>query len=587
VLQARGRARFAEESLNEVVAQRACSIFAVATQNLHRDVATKRRISRAPNLAHAASPEALAELIAAERTSHRTVVSVATRMTIIDARVATRFARCVVVLCISLSPTGWHIRMRGGEEGGRMRRVAVAIVIIACGDVTPAPIIDPVIDAGADARPQIDAAPSVLSIDVSPLALSPKFSTAIFDYVVRCAAGPNPVVVTVVDSSQTTTTPVTFTENEDYVVRGYNIRCLPHDFPPITISGNGTPTPGLYLLNSQAYAMVLDTNGTPVWYSRGTTVMDVESLAPNHLSFFPDANGTFGENPASTFQLDSLDVGQVEDISAVATPTDGHELRLLPDGSHLLFTYDLIPHKSLVGLGTFGADETMVDCSIQQIDPQGKVTWTWRAGDHIDPISESVEPVITSTGEVDVFHCNSIDVDPIGNLLVSLREANALYYVDRATNKILWKLGGTSANKDGAAWIAVTGDPQGAFSEQHDARFAPNGHVTLFDDHGGGQTGVARGVDYYVDVAKKTATFSWQYLGTGQSKYEGSFRRQADGESVIGWGYVPKDTRVLTEVDAQGHDVFDVSLGGQVSYRAIKVAKTQIDLGLMRASAGK
>jgi len=272
-----------------------------------------------------------------------------------------------------------------------MRRVAVAIVIVACGGAPP-PIADPVIDAGADVQ-VVDASTSdVLSIDVSPLALSPKFSPSTYDYVVRCAAGPNPVVVTVVDTKGTTTTPVTFTEDEDYVVRGYSIRCLPHDFPPITVSGSGTPTPGWYLLNSAAYAMVLDTNATPVWYARGTAVLDVESLAPNHISFFPNATGSFGESLAAAFQLDRLDLDQSVKLFAVSTPTDGHELRRLSDDSHLLFTYAPIAHVNLTGLGTFGSDETMVDCSIQQLDPQGSITWTWRASDHVDPVTETVAP---------------------------------------------------------------------------------------------------------------------------------------------------------------------------------------------------
>ena len=468
-----------------------------------------------------------------------------------------------------------------------MRRVVVAIVIVACGGGPPAPIADPVIDAGPDAQVAEASTPDVLSIDVTPLALSPKFSTSVFDYVVRCAAGPNPVVITVVDTKGTTTIPVTLTEDEDFVVRGYSIRCLPHDFPPITVTGGGTPTPGWYLLNSTTYAMALDTNATPVWYARGTTVLDVESLAPNHISFFPNATGPFGESLAAAFQLDWLDVGQTPKLFAVGTPTDGHELRRLSDGSHLLFTYAPILHTNLTGLATFGSDETMIDCSIQQLDPQGKIVWTWHASGHVDPVTETVAPVVTGTGAVDVFHCNSIDLDASGNLLVSMRETSAVYYIDRSTSMILWKLGGTPANKDGAAWIQVAGDPQGTFSEQHDARFAPNGHVTLFDDHGGMPSGVARGVDYHVDVANKTATWAWQHLGTGQSKFEGSFRRQADGESVIGWGYVPGDTRVLTEVDAQGNDVFDVSLGGAVSYRAIKVPKSELTISLLRATAGK
>ena len=56
---------------------------------------------------------------------------------------------------------------------------------------------------------------------------------------------------------------------------------------------------------------------------------------------------------------------------------------------------------------------------------------------------------------------------------------------------------------------------------------------------------------------------------------------------MIGWGFVPKDGRVLTEVDAQGHDVFDVGLGGVTSYRAIKVPRSQLDIALLRSSVGK
>jgi hypothetical protein len=210
--------------------------------------------------------------------------------------------------------------------------------------------------------------------------------------------------------------------------------------------------------------------------------------------------------------------------------------------------------------------------------------WSWDAADHVDPVKESLEPSVIGTGAVDVFHCNSIDVDASGNLLISMRQTNSVYYVDRATGRVVWKLGGSAYAEDGAAIMQVVSDPQGTFSEQHDARFASSGHVTLYDDHGGATGGVARGVDYALDLQAKTATFTWQYVGSGQSKWEGSFRRYADGESVIGWGYVPGANRVLTEVDSAGHDVFDVELGGDVSYRAVKVPLSQFDLPTLRAT---
>jgi hypothetical protein len=55
----------------------------------------------------------------------------------------------------------------------------------------------------------------------------------------------------------------------------------------------------------------------------------------------------------------------------------------------------------------------------------------------------------------------------------------SVYYVDRTTGTVLWKLGGTPYNKDGATYIEVTGDPQTTFRMQHDARFLPNGDISL------------------------------------------------------------------------------------------------------------
>ena len=105
----------------------------------------------------------------------------------------------------------------------------------------------------------------------------------------------------------------------------------------------------------------------------------------------------------------------------------------------------------------------------------------------------------------------------------------------------------------------------------------------MFDDHGG-SAGVARGVEYAINLGNKTATPIFQYLGTGQSLFQGSFRRQADGHSVIGWGHVAKDPRTFTEIDAQGSDVLDVTLTATIAYRAVKVPPGQLDVALLRAT---
>ncbi len=434
---------------------------------------------------------------------------------------------------------------------------------------------------------------AVLGITLTPLTLVPSFSPSIHDYTVRCAAGDNALRLTVTDESGSQSTAVDAVEGQEIDVRGqYWIRCLPHDFPPITVTTHpdaGAPTPGWYLADGSNYAFVLDTNGTPVWYAAETAVGNVDALTVDTISFLGNWTGPFITASPSQFELHALDSMKTTTVTTVGSPTDGHEFRLLPNGDHLLFTYPIESGIDLTGLQTFGAGETMADCQIQDVDASGNLVWSWLASDHIDPVQESTGPTVDKVGNasvVDVFHCNSIDVDATGNLLLSARQTNAIFYVDRTTGEILWKIGGSTYSKDGEPRLQVVSDPETAFNLQHDARWLPNGDITLFDDHGA-TPGIGRGVEYAIDHDANTATFVFQFLGSTQSQYAGSFRRYADGSSVIGWGSVPTDPRILTEIDAKGADVLDVSLGGQVSYRAVKVAISQLDIATLRATAGK
>jgi hypothetical protein len=454
-------------------------------------------------------------------------------------------------------------------------------------------------DATADVAPPImvftpdagDAA--VTSIVVSPLALVPAFSPDVQDYYVRCAAGQNSVDVTVTDSDGTSQSSYDLVEDQALVIRNqYWIRCLPPDFPTITAalpSGSG-PTPGYYLVNTASYAMVLDTRATPVWYARGYDVVNVDAPRSNLIALMPAATAPYGTSPTADFELHAIDTQTTAYVRAVGSATDAHEIRLLANGDYLLFTYPTKSGVDLTGLKSFGPNQNVADCTIQEVDPSGALVWSWASTDHVDPVTESVEPATnTLLGQtiIDVFHCNSIDVDPAGNLLVSMRHANAVFYIDRSTGQVLWKLGGTPTNKDGAKCIALVDDPEGAFNMQHDARLLPNGDVSLFDDHGA-TAGLARGVEYAIDQDAGTATVAFQFLGIAQSQYEGSFRRYADGESVIGWGGISTDPRVITEVDSNGNDVFDVSFAPITpSYRAVKVPLTTLDIAWMRLTAAR
>ncbi len=467
-------------------------------------------------------------------------------------------------------------------------------------------------------------APTSTTLSIGPLTLVPRFSPAIHDYYVRCAAGTNELTVSMTAAPgstiallQPTTTPlstdetatVSVTENEAIVIGvtangttdPYWVRCLPHDFPKLQMTlypDAGTPTPGYYLVGNvlmaygqQGYAIMLDGNGVPVWYHTTQThrgASTVEDVVPGTISYVPNFTGTFGAASVQ-FELHDPGKGTTTYVESSGVPLDTHELRYLPNGDYLVFAAPITTGVDLTGLASFGPSENIVGCDIQEVDPTGAVVWRWTATDHLDPVKDTTWPqTATVDGQtvVEPFHCNSIDVSPDGDLLVSARHLDSVFLVSKATGTILWKMGGATFTKEGAPYIAVTNDPEISFYRQHDARFLPNGDISMFDDQTD-KPGPARGVIYAYDVNAGTAVFQWEYQGTASSAAMGSFRILPDGSRVIGWGNGGATDRSFTEVGANGTDILDFGFpDGTASYRAIKVTTSAFEIDLLRATAG-
>jgi hypothetical protein len=440
-------------------------------------------------------------------------------------------------------------------------------------------------------------------------------------------------------SASQQTLSVSVTENQavvavatrDTAVTEYWVRCLPHDFPALQWTPHaaaGTPAPGYYLLGtaqptSGCYAMVLDDDGVPVWYlpsqtaSDGWCVFDVDSVVSGAVSFY-----------ASSDVPEDFEIHELSPLATTTIASDGlmvgrHELRLLANGDYLVTscpkeTVDLTGLQLPAadgGVETLSGPQTIMTCNLLELAPDGSAVWQWKGTDHLDAVKESVAPTLIQDGSgmvVDPFHCNSIDVDQTnGNLLVSSRRMDSVFYVEKSTGTILWKMGGTAYNKDRARYVSVA-DP---FVLQHDARLQPDwsprcnggtGHISVFDDETG-EARPARAVVYGVVVGSAdggvsdggecgdgglleggiagTATVAWQYATTSPSLSMGSFRILPDGSRVIGWGLIQGEG--FTELDPEGDDVLDLDFSdGNTSYRAIKVPLGAFDLGVLRSTAG-
>jgi Arylsulfotransferase (ASST) len=486
--------------------------------------------------------------------------------------------------------------------------------------------------------------------------LVPSFSPEVFDYYVRCETGGNALTVSLTATPgsqgflvQPTTSParekqtvLLIADESQAIVVGatdgartteYWVRCLPHDFPKLetTLHADaGVPSPGYYLIGNynplpgtSCYAMVLDRHGVPVWYALAPYcyLNDVDLLVSGTISF-----AHYTPTVEQTFELHQLDPVETTYAAPDATALDEHELRVLPNGHFLVISDPVLGGVDLTGVtltladgGTeeLGPNSTIQNCDLVEFDPKtGDVLWKWIGTDHLDPVKDSTISLVSYNAKsgpdggpvVDSFHCNAIDVDTNGNLLVSARHMDSIFYVDRSTGAILWKMGGAAYTKDSAIYVAVA-DP---FHRQHDARLQPgwsatcfggSGQISLFDDETF-ESAKARAVVYDVVVGGSdggsgecdggvldggtpgTAMVAWQHPGVANSIGLGSFRILADGSRTIGWG-VGAPNPAFSEVDVSGHELFEVSFpDGNGSYRAIKVPLEALDLEAMRRAVG-
>lgn len=402
---------------------------------------------------------------------------------------------------------------------------------------------------------QVTGAP-LTGIASTGLSLIPSFATGDTDYVWYCTGVANAITLSLSSNGSITANgqtgsvlsiPVTVVANNAVVVvapsgTNYWIRCLPPDFPRLTIGGKGNAAAGYYVTGAFAtkqtpgYPMVLNQFGTPVWYVK------VPHSAQN-TEFLPGTQTIAWANTPA-YYLYSLDTGTVSTLAPPIQPFDGHELYADLLGNHWMIS---VPALAGQNLGSrFPGVTTIKDCAIQELAPNGALVWQWVASQHIG-VSETNKlagvNVYSGVSEADIYRCNSIDVDPTNSdhILVSMRHVGVVL-IDEATGNILWKLGGTAAAPmDHEPLLTIQGDPETFILGQHDARFQPGGDISLFDDHTK-VSGAARGVEYQVDTATNTAKMVWEYAQPSgkTSTSMGSVRRyDSNGMAYdqVGSGY--------------------------------------------------
>jgi len=234
---------------------------------------------------------------------------------------------------------------------------------------------------------------------------------------------------------------------------------------------------------------------------------------------------------------------------------DVHDFVITPQNTALMTIY----HRRPLDLTPVGgpAEGKIWDGIVQELDIRtGRVLFEWHSYPEV-AIKESyaISPK-RSRGKkappYDYFHLNSIDVDTDGNLLLSARNTQAVYKINRRTGKVMWRLGGKKSD------FAL--GPGVRFAWQHDARRHADGTISIYDN------GAAPPVHKFsrvlvLDVNDKTkkATLlrSYRHPKKLLAPFEGNAQFLANGNILVGWGAWP----YITEFDRSGRVLFDAYYG--------------------------
>jgi hypothetical protein len=408
------------------------------------------------------------------------------------------------------------------------------------------------------------------SISTSP-AIYPTFNPKILDYATRCTGSPT-TQVTITGGGPTAVAGATFPGSASVKVNlvagqelqishggtTYYIRCLPKDFPDYTASVTGHPQqPNGYLLNIANYAVIFDTDGVPVWWNSD---VGAPGLTQPDYSEFLNPSTIASSQTNGSFKFIGLDGKTLGSVGGGSVFFDSHDLQLLPNGNYLGFIRDI--HDTDLTSWGLPSNAPLIDDIIVEVTPANHIVWSWSVADHIDVATSNVNWHNTFP---DAIHVNSVEYDGNGGVIFSARHLDAVYRIDMATGAITWKLGGSATPQS----LNVVGNTYTRlFSGQHDARIAPDGSLSVYDDatEGGG---MPRGVRFDIDTTTNTATEVEQVTDPA-APYSfccGSAQKLTTGNWVISWGGVD----FMSELSPSGAPQITITYPGLFSYRASPV----------------
>jgi hypothetical protein len=328
---------------------------------------------------------------------------------------------------------------------------------------------------------------------------------------------------------------------------------VPSDFPEIDIAVHEQTGDGFIFCNNwnwrdgTVYSMILNNDGTPVWYLRHTDERRDMKVQQGLLLMMVRE---IGNSRCGYIALDPTYTAVDTFFAPEGYAFDEHEMQLLPNGHYLLIGIDYrdVDLSQIIENGD--KNTRITGNSLIEMDEADNPVFIWRCWDHfkVEDHVRALPPKLIT----DYVHMNSIDVDLDGHYIISSRHLNEITKINRHTGEIVWRLGG---DHDEFTWI----NDAFRLSHQHDCRVISSGHYTVFDNGNTREPQFSRALELSVNADERTVSKVWEFRDDPDKYawFSGNVQRLPNGNTVIGWGvdYLPR----MTEVTPENQRVYEMN----------------------------
>jgi hypothetical protein len=250
--------------------------------------------------------------------------------------------------------------------------------------------------------------------------------------------------------------------------------------------------------------------------------------------------------------------------------------------------------------------KSVADQALYEITPKGDIVWTWRVADHIGEFgfsAEGLKELKASLKDGNKSHgfLTINDMQPIGpnkwfdggdkrfapdNIVIDSREASFIAIIDRASGKIVWRLGPDHATDHTPVLRPTfpTNVPRDfdQTSGQHDAHIIPKGlpgegNLLVFDNEGASGFPATRLGTFWgsrvLEIDPVSKKIVWQYSGLDSSSPLWSF-----GSSFISSARRLPNGNTLIDEGMNGR-IFQVTPEGEIVWEYVNPWFTREALG--------